>query len=135
MDAASASPVRAAPDNPGSIAPSVDFGGFEPAADGTLWSADTAVDVGGDVGGDVVAIQRAGGEAGEVAPPSGAPSAGSTVVATPSTGPAARAAGGPPSDAEIQELCRVLYTPLRRRLCRDLLVDRERSGYRTDIRF
>lgn len=39
------------------------------------------------------------------------------------------------SDAEIQELLTALYPPLRRRLGRDLLLDRERHGYRTDIRF
>jgi hypothetical protein len=39
------------------------------------------------------------------------------------------------SDAEIEELLRTLYPPLRRRICRDLLLDRERAGYGTDIRF
>jgi hypothetical protein len=39
------------------------------------------------------------------------------------------------SDAEIQELLSALYPQLRRRLGRDLLLDRERHGYRTDIRF
>jgi hypothetical protein len=50
-------------------------------------------------------------------------------ASTPDQGSAGR------SDAEIQELLRTLYPPLRRRLCRDLLLDRERAGYATDIRF
>jgi hypothetical protein len=59
-----------------------------------------------------------------------APSAAVTMEATePSEGATGR------SDAEIQELLRTLYPPLRRRLCRDLLLDRERAGYGTDIRF
>ena len=39
------------------------------------------------------------------------------------------------SEAEVLELARVLYPQLQRRLARDLLLDRERAGYRTDIRF
>jgi hypothetical protein len=39
------------------------------------------------------------------------------------------------TEAEIDQLCQDLYAPLRRRLCRDLLLDRERAGYRTDIRY
>jgi hypothetical protein len=35
----------------------------------------------------------------------------------------------------VLELARVLYPQLQRRLARDLLLDRERAGYRTDIRF
>jgi hypothetical protein len=59
-----------------------------------------------------------------------------TTTATATVGPAAPATPkGPRSEAELQELCRALYVPLRRRLCRDLLLDRERAGYRTDIRF
>ena len=40
-----------------------------------------------------------------------------------------------PSAAEIDQLAQALYPQLRRRLGRDLLLDRERLGYRTDIRF
>ena len=40
-----------------------------------------------------------------------------------------------PSAAEIDRLAHALYPQLRRRLGRDLLLDRERLGYRTDIRF
>jgi hypothetical protein len=40
-----------------------------------------------------------------------------------------------PSAAEIDRLAQALYPQLRRRLGRDLLNDRERLGYRTDIRF
>jgi hypothetical protein len=59
-----------------------------------------------------------------------------TTTATATVGPAAPATPkAPRSEAELQELCRALYVPLRRRLCRDLLLDRERAGYRTDIRF
>lgn len=64
----------------------------------------------------------------------GSPATTTTAVAT--VGPAAPASSpAPRSEAELQELCRALYVPLRRRLCRDLLLDRERAGYRTDIRF
>ncbi|MET0145827.1 MAG: hypothetical protein ABW328_13735 [Ilumatobacteraceae bacterium] len=52
-----------------------------------------------------------------------------TAAATPA------AAGTGRSEAELLELVRALYPPLQRRLCRDLLLDRERAGYRTDIRF
>jgi hypothetical protein len=56
---------------------------------------------------------------------------------TTSVGPAAPGGEGPrrPSDAEVQEMLQALYPSLRRRLSRDLLLDRERLGYRTDIRF
>jgi hypothetical protein len=61
------------------------------------------------------------------------------MTATAATGPAAAAtpgrAGGPPTDAEIDKWTRALYPSLRRRLCQDLLLDRERSGYSTDIRY
>ena len=63
-----------------------------------------------------------------------------TTVATaeptpaPSAAPGAVGAGGR-SEAELVELARVLYPQLQRRLARDLLLDRERAGYRTDIRF
>jgi hypothetical protein len=54
-----------------------------------------------------------------------------------SVGPAAPVAEGPrqPTDAEVQDMLQALYPSLRRRLSRDLLLDRERLGYRTDIRF
>ena len=60
-----------------------------------------------------------------------------TMTATASTGPAATPgrAAGPPTDAEIDKWTRALYPSLRRRLCQDLLLDRERSGYSTDIRY
>ena len=60
-----------------------------------------------------------------------------TRSASATVGPAAPAAEGPrpPSDAEVQEMLQALYPSLRRRLSRDLLLDRERLGYRTDIRF
>lgn len=57
-----------------------------------------------------------------------APSAAVTVDA-PTTSPRA------PSDEEVTELARALYPQLRRQLGRDLLLDRERLGYRTDIRY
>jgi hypothetical protein len=59
------------------------------------------------------------------------------MTAEATTGPAASASSGAPerSDAEVEELLRTLYPPLRRRLCRDLLLDRERAGYGTDIRY
>ena len=41
----------------------------------------------------------------------------------------------PRSDADLHELARALYPQLRRQLGRDLLLDRERLGYRTDIRY
>ena len=61
----------------------------------------------------------------------------SAAAASPSTALAAATGGATPgrSDAEIVELARVLYPQLQRRLARDLLLDRERAGYRTDIRF
>jgi hypothetical protein len=63
-----------------------------------------------------------------------------TVTATAEAGPAApagAAAGGrkAPTDAEADEWARALYPALRRRICRDLMLDRERSGYSTDIRY
>jgi hypothetical protein len=65
--------------------------------------------------------------------------AGATVrTAAATSGPAAIAEPGGEtgrSDTEIQELLRSIYPPLRRLLCRDLLLDRERAGYGTDIRF
>ena len=59
------------------------------------------------------------------------------MTATATTGPAAPTTGpaAARSDAEVEELLRTLYPPLRRRLCRDLLLDRERAGYGTDIRY
>jgi hypothetical protein len=70
--------------------------------------------------------------------PADAPTTGAPVVTADATsGPASTPDQGSAgrSDAEIQELLRTLYPPLRRRLCRDLLLDRERAGYATDIRF
>jgi hypothetical protein len=62
-----------------------------------------------------------------------------TATAAATSGPAATtapgAAGAAPSEADIDKWTRALYPPLRRRLCRDLLLDRERSGYSTDIRY
>ena len=73
------------------------------------------------------------------APPGGASSPDTTVMRAEATsGPAATAgASGPAgrSDAEVDELLRAMYPQLRRQLCRDLLLDRERAGYGTDIRF
>jgi hypothetical protein len=108
--------------------------GFVPAADGTLWSADEgAASLDAET-----PVQRAEEDSGggvEASMPTG----GTTTTATPTVGPAAspaaRGPGTPRSDAELLELCRALYPSLHRRLCRDLLVDRERAGYRTDIRF
>lgn len=59
------------------------------------------------------------------------------MTAAATSGPAAMSASPPEgrSDADVDELLRALYPPLRRRLCRDLLLDRERAGYGTDIRF
>jgi hypothetical protein len=64
------------------------------------------------------------------------PAAATTATATAAGAPAA--AGGrakAPTGAEADEWARALYPALRRRICRDLLLDRERSGYSTDIRF
>ena len=62
-----------------------------------------------------------------------------TVTATATSGPAAAAppgrSGAAPTDAEVDKWTRALYPSLRRRLCQDLLLDRERSGYSTDIRY
>jgi hypothetical protein len=89
------------------------------------------------------AVQRQGesGAAPEPAPTAAPPEA-NTVTVTAETGPAAPAgpgaAGGArkaPTEAEADEWARALYPALRRRICRDLLLDRERSGYSTDIRF
>ena len=72
---------------------------------------------------------------GAIAPPTESP----VMTAEATTGPAAAVsvdtAPPPRTEAEVDELLRALYPPLRRRLCRDLLLDRERAGYRTDIRF
>ena len=97
------------------------FTGFAPGDDGTLWAADDAE--------PVPTVQREADTA-----PAGAVPAAPTITAVATAGPAA-AEAKPRTEAELQELCRALYPPLRRRLCRDLLVDRERAGYRTDIRF
>jgi hypothetical protein len=62
-----------------------------------------------------------------------------TATAAATSGPAAAtasgAAGAAPSEADIDKWTRALYPPIRRRLCRDLLLDRDRSGYSTDIRY
>jgi hypothetical protein len=61
-----------------------------------------------------------------------------TLTATAEAGPAAPAAAGErkaPTEAEADEWARALYPALRRRICRDLMLDRERSGYSTDIRY
>jgi hypothetical protein len=39
------------------------------------------------------------------------------------------------SEADVIVLMRAMYPHLRRRLTRDLLLDRERAGHRTDIRY
>jgi hypothetical protein len=88
-------------------------------------------------------VQRQADGAPEAAPPSPEPTpttAPTTVTATAETGPAAPAdatAGGrkAPTEAEADEWARALYPALRRRICRDLMLDRERSGYSTDIRY
>jgi hypothetical protein len=80
-------------------------------------------------------VQRQADAAPEPAPQTGP----ATVTATATSGPAAAApAGRPgaaPTDAEVDKWSRALYPSLRRRLCQDLLLDRERSGYSTDIRY
>jgi hypothetical protein len=107
--------------------------GFVALDDGRVieWAHDLADPI------DAVAtVQRADGNPAAPAEDAGiTPSTVTSAVAT--TGPAAPAPATPKrrSDAEISELCQALYGPLRRRLCRDLLLDRERAGYRTDIRF
>ena len=63
-----------------------------------------------------------------------------TVTATAEAGPAAPAGASAgdrkaPTEAEADEWARALYPALRRRICRDLMLDRERSGYSTDIRY
>jgi hypothetical protein len=82
-------------------------------------------------------VQRQADDAPAAAEPAPAPT---TVTATAETGPAAPAgasAGGrkAPTEAEADEWARALYPALRRRICRDLMLDRERSGYSTDIRY
>jgi hypothetical protein len=59
-------------------------------------------------------VQRAPEDAAPVAPPAG--------------GAAGGAAGAGSSARELDELAKKLYEPLRRRLHRELLVDREREG-------
>jgi hypothetical protein len=56
-------------------------------------------------------------------------------AAPPAGGSGPAPAGAAPTEEQVQTLARALYPTLRRRLCRDLLLDRERTGYRTDIRF
>jgi hypothetical protein len=56
-----------------------------------------------------------------------APADAAPVAATGGTS-GAGAAGAGPSARELDELARKLYEPLRRRLHRELLVDRERDG-------
>ena len=79
-------------------------------------------------------VQREPQDGGTAATPDEAP----VLRAEATSGPAAALATAPSegrSDAEVDELLRTLYPSLRRRLCRDLLLDRERAGYGTDIRF
>jgi hypothetical protein len=62
----------------------------------------------------------------------------SSSATTPGSGTASTPAGAASagrSEAEILELARALYPQLQRRLAREFLLDRERAGYRTDIRF
>jgi hypothetical protein len=84
------------------------------------------------------AVQRQADDAATAGP--GAAPAPTTMTATATTGPAATTttparSGGAPTDAEIDKWTRALYPSFRRRLCQDLLLDRERSGYSTDIRY
>ena len=84
-------------------------------------------------------VQRQADDAPETAEAAPAPTP-TTVTATAETGPAAPAGGAgggrkAPTEAEADEWARALYPALRRRICRDLMLDRERSGYSTDIRY
>jgi hypothetical protein len=94
----------------------------EDVVSGDEWSAPT----------QSPALQRQADDA-SASPAEPAPAA-STATATtaPIAGPAAI---GPPSDADIDTWTRALYPSFRRRFCQDLLLDRERSGYSTDIRY
>ncbi len=85
-------------------------------------------------------IQRQADDAPEAAAESAPAPTPTTVTATAETGPAAPAGGASggrkaPTEAEADEWARALYPALRRRICRDLMLDRERSGYSTDIRY
>jgi hypothetical protein len=110
------------------------LGGFVPAEDGTLWALDDPLAA---PPAPLVHAQRQ--EAASGAEPEPGTPAPETTTAVATAGPAAAAtapeAGAPKSEGELQELCRALYPRLRRSLCRDLLLDRERVGYRTDIRY
>ena len=75
--------------------------------------------------------------------PEGAPAAGPWASspspsvqreAAPAAAPAAPKAGTATSDAELEELARKLYEPIRSRLRAELLIDRERAGMIADIR-
>jgi len=61
-----------------------------------------------------------------------APSSGGTTHSAISLAPAAPASGTSPE--QIEELARRLVGPLTRRLSAQMLLDRERRGYRTDLR-
>ena len=83
-------------------------------------------------------VQRADDVSTSPPPPAPTPESGATAESTSLSGgvvihdePTPRQ----PTDAEVEQLARALYPQLRRRLGRDLLLDRERLGYRTDIRF
>jgi hypothetical protein len=54
--------------------------------------------------------------------------------AAPAVAPAAPEASTTTSDAELEELARKLYEPIRSRLRAELLIDRERAGMIADIR-
>jgi hypothetical protein len=55
-------------------------------------------------------------------------------VASDSSGPAASVASSEGSEAQMDELARKLYDRIRSRLKTELLVDRERAGFLTDLR-
>ena len=55
-------------------------------------------------------------------------------MASDSSGPAALAASSEGSEAQMDELARKLYDRIRGRLKSELLVDRERAGFLTDLR-
>jgi hypothetical protein len=54
--------------------------------------------------------------------------------AAPAVAPAAPKASTATSDAELEELARKLYEPIRSRLRAELLIDRERAGMIADLR-
>ena len=105
--------------------------GFVTLDDGSVVPLGFGAPSGSSAAPGVEAVQRQAAESS--AESTGSSTAPTTVTAT--APPASATPAGPPSEEQVQTLVRSLYPLLHRRLCRDLLLDRERTGYRTDIRF